>query len=146
MPLSTLAKLKLNQGDMHIHNFQVLVMSGYAWNSFTRNCSSSGKFQEGIPKTRKWRLHLPPYPKAKVKHRWARNPANKQHLVIIRSLTHGKCLEQGQPQSNFSTNVIIIVIINVSQFGLYNEELRHLLLKFSAIVHQYPIVLGWIKF
>lgn len=53
MPLSTLAKLKLNQGDMHIHNFQVLVTSGYAWNSFTRNCSSSGKFQEGIPKTRK---------------------------------------------------------------------------------------------
>lgn len=40
-----------------------------------------------------------------------------------------KVFRTGQPQSNFSTNVIIIVIINVSQFGLYNEELRHLLLK-----------------
>lgn len=38
-----------------------------------------------------------------------------------------KYLEQGQSQSKFSTNIIITIIINITQFELCNNELRYLL-------------------
>ena len=64
-----------------------------------------------------------------MKHLWARSQS-----------THLKCLKQGPSQSKFSTNIIII-IINITQIGLYNEEPTHLLLTFSAIVSARDLLL-----
>lgn len=44
-------------------------------------------------------------------------------------------IDQGPSQSKFSTNIVIIITIDIPQFGLHNnEELRHLLFTFFAIV------------
>lgn len=64
-----------------------------------------------------------------------------EHLWARSQLTCVKYLEQGQSQSKFSTNIIII-IINITQFGLSNnEEPTHLLLTFSAIMSARDLLL-----
>lgn len=60
---------------------------------------------------------------------------SKRRLTIIRSVNTGEVLDQGPSQSKFSTNIVIIITIDIPQFGLHNnEELRHLLFTFFAIM------------